>query len=98
VTIAELAGHTELLFTEGTDSKVMSATSRADGETANTEVADSRKSNGQSSGAADKEQTMEEFSSKREFCEDLDRRGLLQLLSSSEPRELGFTEFTFGKF
>jgi serine/threonine protein kinase len=89
VTIAELARHTEMLFTEGTDSKVLSTTSRTDDETIN---------NGQSSGTANKEQTVEEFSSKREFCEDLGRRGLLQLLSSSEPRELGFTEFMFGKF
>jgi hypothetical protein len=63
VTIAELDSHTEMLFTGGAGSKVMSATSRADGEIANTEVANSRKSNGQSSGAVDKEQTMAKGSS-----------------------------------
>jgi hypothetical protein len=33
----------------------------------------------------------EEFLSKREFCQDLEKRGLLHLLSSGEPEQIGFT-------
>lgn len=32
-----------------------------------------------------------EFSSKREFCQDLENRGLLRILSSGEPEQIGFT-------
>ena len=32
-----------------------------------------------------------EFSSTREFCQDLEQRGLLRLLSSGEPEQIGFT-------
>ena len=32
-----------------------------------------------------------DFISKRSFCQDLERRGLLHLLSSGEPEQLGFT-------
>lgn len=33
----------------------------------------------------------EDFSSKRAFCQNLEKRGLLQMLSSGEPAQLGFT-------
>lgn len=33
----------------------------------------------------------EDFSSKRTFCQSLEKRGLLHLLSSGEPEQLGFT-------
>jgi hypothetical protein len=33
----------------------------------------------------------EDFSSKQEFCRDLERRGLLRLLTSGKPMELGFS-------
>ncbi|KAB8213467.1 hypothetical protein BDV33DRAFT_210166 [Aspergillus novoparasiticus] len=33
----------------------------------------------------------EEFISKKEFCRDLEKRGLLRALSSGEPEQLGFT-------
>ncbi|RAL02654.1 uncharacterized protein BO80DRAFT_423581 [Aspergillus ibericus CBS 121593] len=32
-----------------------------------------------------------EFSSKREFCQELEKRGLLRMLSSGEPEQIGFT-------
>ncbi|KAJ5949639.1 protein kinase [Penicillium verhagenii] len=32
----------------------------------------------------------EDFSSKKKFCQDLDKRGLLQMLSLEEPEQLGF--------
>lgn len=33
----------------------------------------------------------EEFLSKRKFCEDLEKRGLLHALSLGEPEQIGFT-------
>lgn len=33
----------------------------------------------------------EDFSSKKAFCQDLEKRGILDLLSSHEPKKLGFT-------
>lgn len=33
----------------------------------------------------------EGFLSKEEFCKDLEKRGLLRILSSDEPDKLGFT-------
>jgi hypothetical protein len=35
--------------------------------------------------------TAEDFSSKKAFCQSLERRGLLHILSSGEPGQLGFT-------
>jgi serine/threonine protein kinase len=35
--------------------------------------------------------TAEDFSSKKAFCQSLERRGLLHMLSSGEPGQLGFT-------
>lgn len=40
---------------------------------------------------ADQNYTSEDLSSKREFCWDLEKRGLLRLLTSNEPTELGFS-------
>ncbi|DAA74748.1 TPA_exp: Uncharacterized protein A8136_3064 [Trichophyton benhamiae CBS 112371] len=34
---------------------------------------------------------LEDISSKRTFCQDLEKRGLLRMLSSGEPEQLGFT-------
>ena len=33
----------------------------------------------------------QEFPLKKGFCQDLEKRGLLDLLSSSEPKQIGFT-------
>jgi serine/threonine protein kinase len=40
---------------------------------------------------ADQDCTEEEFLSRKEFCQDLEKRGLLQALSSGEPEQIGFT-------
>lgn len=39
----------------------------------------------------DRDPPAKDFSSKRTFCQDLAKRGLLDLLSSGEPEQLGFT-------
>ena len=39
----------------------------------------------------DENELGEEFSSKREFCQGLEERGLLRALSSGEPEQIGFT-------
>ena len=38
----------------------------------------------------DQHKSAENFSAKKEICQDLDRRGLLHVLSSGEPEKLGF--------
>ena len=54
------------------------------------EVANGEKSDGQRC-EADEDCSPEEFSSRKAFCQDLEKRGLLHLLSSGEPEHLGFT-------
>lgn len=39
----------------------------------------------------DQNHSDEHFSSRREFCQDLEKRGLLRLLTLSKPTELGFS-------
>lgn len=36
-------------------------------------------------------QLAEDFSSKKAFCQNLEKKGLLHILTSGEPEELGFT-------
>ncbi|KAE8352184.1 kinase-like domain-containing protein [Aspergillus coremiiformis] len=73
-TIAELAAHTKSLV-EGTS-----------GGGTDTETI---KPNGGSFNV-DRDHLAENFSSKKAMCQDLERRGLLRLLSSGEPGQLGF--------
>lgn len=47
-------------------------------------------SSGDSCDNADQGHSAEDFSSKKAFCQDLEKRGLLRLLSSGEPEQLGF--------
>jgi hypothetical protein len=60
-------------------------------EATNTEVADGREPNGDSCDNVDQDHLEEDFSSKKAFCQDLEKRGLLHQLSSGEPERLGFT-------
>ena len=39
----------------------------------------------------DPQYPIEDFSSKKAYCQDLEKRGLLRMLSSGEPEQLGFT-------
>jgi hypothetical protein len=64
---------------------------RTNGEATNTEVANGREPNGDSCDDMDQDHSAEDFSSKKVFCQDLEKRGLLHLLSSGEPEQLGFT-------
>lgn len=57
----------------------------------NAEVANGREPNGDSCEDMDQDHSAEDFSSsKKTFCQDLEERGLLHLLSSGEPEQLGF--------
>jgi serine/threonine protein kinase len=56
------------------------------GQTTNTDVVD-----GDSSDDVDQGHLEEDFSSKTAFCRDLEKHGLLHLLCSDEPEQLGFT-------
>jgi hypothetical protein len=74
-TVAELAACTEALVTERT----------------NDETSSRRESNGDSRDDVDLDNLTEEFFPKKVFCQVLVKRGLLNLLSSGEPIDLGFT-------
>jgi hypothetical protein len=46
--------------------------------------------NGENTNPVDEIFLGEDFRSKKQFCQDLEQRGLLQLLSSGEPEQIGF--------
>ncbi|EER42688.1 protein kinase [Histoplasma capsulatum var. duboisii H88] len=57
----------------------------------NTEDIDGRDRNDDSNCNVDEDHLAEDLASKKAFCQDLEKRGLLHLLSSGEPEQLGFT-------
>jgi serine/threonine protein kinase len=57
----------------------------------NSEVAIAERAKGDSCDDVDKNLLGEEFLSKKEVCLDLEKRGLLRLLCSGEPEQIGFT-------
>jgi len=87
--VAELAAHTQTLLAEGTNREGTNA--KTNDEATNTEVADAREPNGDSCDDVDQGHPAEDSPSKKAFCQNLEKRGLLQLLSSGEPEQLGFT-------
>ncbi|KAJ5366997.1 hypothetical protein N7541_000938 [Penicillium brevicompactum] len=78
-TVAELAAYTRGPFTQATS------------EARNAELANDQNPNGDGYGDVDQIHPAEDYVSKTRLCQDLEERGLLQLLSSDEPRKLGFT-------
>lgn len=60
-------------------------------EAAGTKLAKSKESNGHRCDDEDLGRSKEDSLSKKAFCQDLEKRGLLHLLSSGEPEQLGFT-------
>lgn len=60
-------------------------------ETVDTDVVHSRQLHGDSWDNEDRDHLAEDFAVKRALCQDVEKRGLLQLLSSGEPEKLGFT-------
>lgn len=60
------------------------------GEAANTEIVNSGKPNGHRCGL-DQNYPAEDFSSRKAYCQGLEKRGLLDMLSSGEPEQLGFS-------
>lgn len=92
-TVAQLASQTEKLLAGGTDRPAQLGSEMYDDnkkEEAGSGVAQSKQLN--DDGRADNRQDhlAEDFSSKKALCQDLEKRGLLQLLSSDEPEALGF--------
>lgn len=81
-TIAELAAYTERLLPRRTNEK------ESDAEATNPEPASSREPNDSS---CDMDRNAYDFSSKKAYCQGLEKRGLLHMLSSGEPEQLGFT-------
>lgn len=61
-----------------------------DNEAVKTDVVHSGQVIGDSRDDEDREHLAEDFSSKRALCQDVEKRGLLQLLISGEPEKLGF--------
>ncbi|KAJ6102079.1 hypothetical protein N7486_004506 [Penicillium sp. IBT 16267x] len=60
------------------------------GEATNPEEANGGEPNGHRCDM-DQDHSPEEFSSRKAFCQNLEKRGLLHMLSSGEPEQLGFT-------
>jgi hypothetical protein len=60
-------------------------------ETVETDVAHNRQLHGDAWDNEDRDHVAEDFSSNRVLCQEVEKRGLLQLLSSGEPEKLGFT-------
>lgn len=88
-TVSELATHTKAFLNEGTDA----AGSGEEGSTRspNREMKITEQANGDSFDDVDQNLLEEDFLSKMELCRDLERRGVLHLLSSGEPEQIGFT-------
>lgn len=76
-TVSELAAHTKTVFNEGNDAIETNK---------NMEM----EINGDNRGM-DQQCTQEELFSEKKFCQDLEKGGLLQALSSDEPEQLGFS-------
>lgn len=57
----------------------------------NGDAATAERADGDCCQEMDQSLLLEEFLSKKEFCKDLEKRGLLHVLSSGEPEELGFS-------
>ncbi|KAJ5775131.1 uncharacterized protein N7511_000142 [Penicillium nucicola] len=55
------------------------------------ELTKAKRSNGGNHDKVDHNRLGEELISKKEFCEDLEKRGLLHVLSIGEPEQIGFT-------
>lgn len=91
-TIAELAVHTKRLLIEGTnvDGTKEEGPNGIDMAT-NSDLVNAREPNGDSRDKLDQDHLAGEFLSEKEFCQDLEKRGLLRLLCSGDPEQLGFT-------
>jgi hypothetical protein len=57
----------------------------------NGEVTKAKRSNSDNYDGVNQNRLGDEFLLKKEFCRDLEKRGLLQVLSSGEPEQIGFT-------
>lgn len=60
-------------------------------QSTNDEETTTGRANGDSGDKVDQYILEEEFTSKKAFCQDLEQRGLLRVLSSGEPEQIGFT-------
>lgn len=93
-TIAELSTTTKKLFLERNNeidinTEATPLSESATDKAIQTEAVNSENPDGFGSDIG-QDHSPEDFCSKREFCQSLEKRGLLELLSSGEPKELGF--------
>ncbi|KAG2420632.1 hypothetical protein HFD88_000245 [Aspergillus terreus] len=87
VTISELAARTRMLLNGGTDAMEISGSRRKESG----EVAEAKRPHDDNRDAVDQNGLGEELLWKKKFCQDLEKRGLLHVLSSGEPEQIGFT-------
>jgi serine/threonine protein kinase len=93
-TIAELATTTKKLFLErntesDTNTEATPVSESATDEATQPDAVDSENPNGFANDMG-QDHSPEDLCSKKEFCQSLEKRGLLEVLSSGEPKELGF--------
>jgi serine/threonine protein kinase len=93
-TIAELATTTNTLFLDrnsesDTNTETTSVPECATDKATQPEAVDSENPDG-SAGDMGQDHSPGDLSSKKEFCRILEKRGLLEVLCSGEPKELGF--------
>ncbi|KAJ5169740.1 uncharacterized protein N7500_002523 [Penicillium coprophilum] len=92
VTVSELATHTKTLLNERTDT--MESNENGKKETLLQSVHGEATIAGRASDDnrdVDQNCMEEDFFSKKEFCQDLEKRALLHALSSGEPEQIGFS-------
>lgn len=93
--IAELATYTETLLPERKPRSKTNTEPTFDSrcrisEVTQPEVADAENPDGFTNDMG-QDYSTEDFGSKRTFCQSLEKRGLLDMLTSGEPEQLGFT-------
>ncbi|KAJ5573786.1 serine/threonine protein kinase [Penicillium hispanicum] len=89
-TLAELATHTEALLKEPISEAANHEAASTPGWRTSICRIPRRVTNGHDHDNVDQDHSGEHLSSKQEFCWDLEKRGLLRLLTSGKPMELGF--------
>ncbi|PYI18126.1 kinase-like protein [Aspergillus violaceofuscus CBS 115571] len=94
VSVSELAAHTKTLLDERKEA-MQNNKSRKESSAVATFVRAIQtpitRTSGENLGSIDQGYLTRESLSKREFCQDLEKRGLLRVLASGEPEQLGFT-------
>jgi serine/threonine protein kinase len=92
VTVSELAAHTKTLLNDRTDVNESNENRKKEssGVTTFAELIFNERWR-MAMGRMDQNCMEEDFLKQKEFCQDLEKRGLLHALSSGEPEQIGFT-------